>query len=97
MSEFGQSTDSGGRLKGVTIVKPIVYGNVAKWFGKKREDDGHTHNWTIYVKPYKNEDMSAYIKKVHFKLHDSYANQNRIITKPPFEVSETGIFLFLMI
>lgn len=36
-------------------MKPIVFGNVARYFGKKREDDGHTHQWTVYVKPYRNE------------------------------------------
>jgi YEATS domain-containing protein 4 len=88
ISEYGP--DSGGRVKGTTIVKPIVFGNVARYFGKKREEDGHTHQWTVYVKPYKNEDMSAYVKKVHFKLHESYQNQNRVVTKPPYEVTETG-------
>jgi len=88
INEFGP--DSGGRMKGITIVKPIVYGNVARYFGKKREEDGHTHSWNVYVKSYKNEDMSMYVKKVHFKLHESYANPNRIVTKPPFEVTETG-------
>ena len=34
--------------------------------------------------------MSAYVKKVNFKLHDSYANANRTLTKPPYEVTETG-------
>ena len=29
----------------------------------------------MYVKPYHNDDMSVYVKKVHFRLHDSYANQ----------------------
>ncbi|GBP68735.1 YEATS domain-containing protein 4 [Eumeta japonica] len=87
-TDFGP--DSGGRVKGVTIVKAIVYGNVARYFGKKREEDGHTHQWTVYVKPYKNEDISAYVKKVHFKLHESYANPNRIVTKPPYELTETG-------
>ncbi|XP_011500038.1 PREDICTED: YEATS domain-containing protein 4 [Ceratosolen solmsi marchali] len=87
-TEFGP--DSGGRVKGITIIKPIVYGNVARYFGKKREEDGHTHQWTVYVKPYHNEDMSAYLKKVHFKLHESYNNPNRIITKPPYELTETG-------
>lgn len=72
------------------MVKPIVYGNVARYLGKKREEDGHTHQWTVYVKPYNNEDMSAYVKKVHFKLHESYANQNRIVVKPPYEITETG-------
>lgn len=80
----------GNRVKGVTIVKPIIYGNVARYFGKKREEDGHTHSWHVYVKPYNNENMGAWVKKVHFKLHESYANPNRVVTKPPFEVTETG-------
>ena len=42
------------------------------------------------MKPYNNEDMSAYVKKVHFKLHESYNNPNRIILKPPYELTETG-------
>ena len=42
-------------LQGATVVKPVVYGNVARYFGKKREEDGHTHQWTVYVKPYRNE------------------------------------------
>ncbi|XP_064460064.1 YEATS domain-containing protein 4-like [Ornithodoros turicata] len=88
MPEIAQ--EPGGRLKGVTIIKPIVYGNVARYFGKKREEDGHTHQWTVYLKPYKNEDMSTYVKKVHFKLHESYPNQNRVVMKPPYEVTETG-------
>nr|XP_021399944.1 YEATS domain-containing protein 4 isoform X2 [Lonchura striata domestica] len=88
MAEFGP--DSGGRVKGVTIVKPVVYGNVARYFGKKREEDGHTHQWTVYVKPYRNEDMSAYVKKIQFKLHESYGNPLRVVTKPPYEITETG-------
>ncbi|KAB0393381.1 hypothetical protein E2I00_018301 [Balaenoptera physalus] len=59
MAESGP--DSGGRVKGVTIVKPIVYGNIARYFGKKREEDGHTHQWTVYVKPYRNEDITMLI------------------------------------
>uniref|UniRef100_A0A1B6D9X6 YEATS domain-containing protein 4 n=2 Tax=Clastoptera arizonana TaxID=38151 RepID=A0A1B6D9X6_9HEMI len=88
LSDYGP--DSGTRLKGVTIVKPIVYGNIARYFGEKRKEDGHTHQWTVYVKPYKNEDMSMFVKKVHFKLHESYASPNRIVTKPPYEITETG-------
>ncbi|KAF2355102.1 YEATS protein [Trinorchestia longiramus] len=91
---MGQSgdlgSDSGGRMKGVSVMKPVVYGNIARYFGKKREEDGHTHEWTVYLKPYLNEDMSTYVKKVQFKLHESYANQTRVITRPPYEVTETG-------
>ncbi|XP_792019.1 YEATS domain-containing protein 4 [Strongylocentrotus purpuratus] len=87
-TEYGP--DSGGRIKGITIIKPIVYGNISRYFGKKREEDGHTHQWTIYVKPYKNEDLSTYVKKIQFKLHESYANPLRVVSKPPYEVTETG-------
>lgn len=65
-------------LQGLTIVKPLIYGNVARYFGKKREEDGHTHEWTLYVKPYNNEDMSNYVKKVRdYKMHDIFS---RVIT-----------------
>lgn len=81
--------DFGARLKGVVISKPIVYGSVAHCLPEKRPD-GRTHRWTVFVKPYHNEDLSVFIKKVHFKLHDSYGNCNRTVTKMPYEVSETG-------
>jgi YEATS domain-containing protein 4 len=71
-------------------VKPIIYGNIARYFGKKREEDGHTHAWTVYVRPCHHEDISVYIKKVQFKLHESYPNSVRVLNKPPFEVQETG-------
>ncbi|XP_033642174.1 YEATS domain-containing protein 4-like [Asterias rubens] len=88
MADYGH--DSGGRVKGINLVKPIVYGNISRYFGKKREEDGHTHQWTIYIKPYRNEDMSTYVKKIQFKLHESYANAIRVVSKPPYEIQETG-------
>ncbi|KAK2191232.1 hypothetical protein NP493_55g05010 [Ridgeia piscesae] len=27
---------------------------------------------------------------MHFRLHESYANSNRVVVKPPYEVTETG-------
>jgi len=90
MTEQLTTVDS-ARARGKIVVKPIVFGNESKFFGKKRESDGHTHTWTIYVKPYNSmEDMSAYVKKVQFKLHESYTESIRTVTKPPYEVTETG-------
>ena len=34
--------------------------------------------------------MSAYVKKIHFKLHESYGSPFRVVTKPPYEITETG-------
>ena len=49
MSDSGSvaSQSDATRVKGVTIVKPIVYGSSSTPFGKKREPDGHTHEWSI--------------------------------------------------
>ncbi|OTF83276.1 YEATS domain-containing protein 4-like protein [Euroglyphus maynei] len=84
-----QQQDFGPRVKGAMIVKPIVFGNVARYFGHKRSN-GHTHEWKVYLRLYNNEDPSGYIKKVHFKLHDSYPTSLRICEEPPYEVEETG-------
>ena len=51
-----------GRMRGVTIVKPIVYGTVASRLGEKRED-GHTHAWTLFLQSLEGEDM-PYIHQV---------------------------------
>ncbi|XP_064139973.1 YEATS domain-containing protein 4-like isoform X1 [Loxodonta africana] len=47
-----------GSVSGVTVVTPIVYGNVARYFGQKREEDGHTRQRTVYIKPYRNEEQN---------------------------------------
>lgn len=55
-------------------MKPIVFGNVARYFGKKREDDGHTHQWTVYVKPYRNEVYIYVFLHSSIALHVLYYN-----------------------
>ncbi|CCJ29979.1 unnamed protein product, partial [Pneumocystis jirovecii] len=72
---------------------------------RKKPDSDHTHSWTVSVRGVYNEDLSYFIKKVVFKLHDTYPNATRSIKKKvlsreikivlaidqsPFEVSETG-------
>ena len=42
------------------------------------------------VKGARDNDITHFIKKVQFKLHETYANPVRTIESPPFEVSETG-------
>ncbi len=74
-----------------TVVKPIVFGNISRYLGKKREEDGRTHQWTAFLRPLDpHEDMSTYVRRVQFKLHDSYSNPVRIFNKPPYELTETG-------
>lgn len=83
---------SQARVKGVQIYRPLVYGNVAYPLSAKQRpaDSDHTHRWTIAVKGINDTDISYFVKKVVFKLHETYANPTRSIEKPPFEVTETG-------
>ncbi|CEG78079.1 hypothetical protein RMATCC62417_12736 [Rhizopus microsporus] len=79
------------RLKGVVVSRPFYYGSIAYSLnGKKVADPDHTHRWTVMVKGINNEDLSYLIKKVVFKLHETYPNPLRTVEQPPFEVSETG-------
>ena len=38
-------------------------------FNIRTEKDGHTHAWRVYLRPFENEDLSVFVKKVQFKLH----------------------------
>eukprot|EP01083_Nonionella_stella_P252515 869928_1 len=46
--------------------------------------------WTVYVRGPQNEDLSYFIDKVVFILHETYVNPIRVIESPPFEVTECG-------
>ncbi|KAI8371754.1 yeats family-domain-containing protein [Radiomyces spectabilis] len=82
---------SNKRIKGISVTRPFYFGNIAMPLtGKKAADSDHTHKWTVMVRGINNEDLSYYIKKVVFKLHETYANPLRTVEQPPFEVSETG-------
>ena len=72
---------------------PFLYGNYAVQIAHAEnavEPELHTHNWTLYVRGVNNEDISYYIKKVEFKLHDSFEDPVRTVTTFPFELKETG-------
>ncbi|KAG6891313.1 hypothetical protein C0992_009194 [Termitomyces sp. T32_za158] len=94
------------RVRGVSIFRPIIYGNTAVVLTPKERERlpvsayEHTHRWTVAVRSAASaensdqvggaDDLSYFIKRVTFKLHDTYPNPIRNVDKPPFEVSETG-------
>jgi YEATS domain-containing protein 4 len=82
------------RVRGVQIYRPFLYGTEAIPFDPaNRPKDApadHTHRWKVFVRGINNEDISYWLRKVQFKLHDTYANSVRMIESPPFEVEETG-------
>ena len=77
----------GRRLKGITLSRPFVYGNVASKLAKPIGD--HTHRWTVLLSSPTLQPL-PFIQKVIFALHDTYPNPKREIKQHPFEVTETG-------
>ncbi|KAL2271588.1 hypothetical protein VTJ83DRAFT_959 [Remersonia thermophila] len=90
---------TGKRVKGVQIFRPFVYGTTAKPFDEKTNPkppgvpDDHTHSWTVFVKGIDDVDITYWLRRVQFKLHESIPNHVRMIEGEkgkPFEVHETG-------
>ncbi|CAK5275106.1 unnamed protein product [Mycena citricolor] len=94
------------RVRGLSIHRPIIYGNTASVLTPKAREalsttsPDHTHTWTVAVRSAASasdqdivggaDDLSHFIKRVTFKLHDTYPNPSRNVDKPPFELTETG-------
>ncbi|CAD6184859.1 unnamed protein product [Caenorhabditis auriculariae] len=78
------------------VLVKVSVGHESSMLSKKTAD-GHTHNWTVFVRP-GNKDLvftdNRFITKVRFSLHSSYQKPTRVVTEPPFEVSETGYASF---
>ncbi|TRM67833.1 yeats family-domain-containing protein [Schizophyllum amplum] len=91
------------RVRNLNIYRPIIYGNTARVMTpeeKQTAPPDHTHKWTVAVRSAASvpgsdavggaDDLSYFIRRVTFKLHDTYPNPTRSIEKPPFELTETG-------
>ncbi|KAK3902011.1 yeats family-domain-containing protein [Staphylotrichum tortipilum] len=90
---------TGKRMKGVQIFRPFVYGTTAKPFDDKTNPkppgvpDDHTHSWTVFVKGLDDVDITYWLRRVQFKLHESIPNHVRMIEGEkgkPFLLHETG-------
>lgn len=64
-------------LKDAVVERAILYGSIATPLPQKRSDEAHTHRWTVYIKGADDEDISYYVKKVVFKLHESFVTPLR--------------------
>ncbi|ODM23123.1 Protein AF-9 [Aspergillus cristatus] len=88
------ATGPNKRVRGVSVFRPFVFGSEAQPFDPANKPAhvpaDHTHQWRVYVKGVNDEDISYWLKKVQFKLHETYAQNVRTVEQAPFEVLETG-------
>ena len=68
---------------------PLVTGTVAISLGKKATETA-THSWTVFIRSPEDNNLSSFVKKVIFKLHESFPTPNREVNSAPFELRETG-------
>jgi YEATS domain-containing protein 4 len=65
-------------VKGVTISRPFIFGNVASPLPKaKANESDHTHKWTVQLRGIGDDDLSDIIHSVTFILHETYTNSRR--------------------
>ncbi|KAI5186313.1 YEATS domain-containing protein 4 [Nematocida homosporus] len=76
------------RINHANLTRTIIYGTAAtKIEGTAGEA---THRWRVFIRGYKNTDLSYFIRSVTFKTHETFANPTRIVDSPPFEIEECG-------
>ncbi|XP_054160936.1 protein AF-9-like isoform X1 [Oppia nitens] len=54
------------------------------------EEDGHTHDWTVFVRGPEKSSIEHFVEKVIFYLHESFPKPKRVVKEPPYQVSESG-------
>ncbi|KAI3401852.1 hypothetical protein diail_6411 [Diaporthe ilicicola] len=93
------ANSAGKRVKGKQVYRPFIYGTTARPFDPEKNPkppgtpEDHTHSWTVFVKGIDDVDITYWLKRVQFKLHESIPNHVRMIDGQkgePFAVHETG-------
>ncbi|GJN77436.1 histone acetyltransferase subunit (Yaf9) [Purpureocillium lilacinum] len=92
------SNQLGKRVKLTQVRRPFVVGTTAVPFSDANPKppgtpDNHTHSWQVFVKGLEDTDITYWVRRVQFKLHESIPNYVRMVEGEPgkpFLVNETG-------
>jgi YEATS domain-containing protein 4 len=75
-------------LEDLVIEKQVVVGHLARRLAKQTEQK--THHWELFLYSPTGEDMTKWVEKVVFKLHESFTPPSRTLAKEPYRVAEDG-------
>uniref|UniRef100_A0A1A9X1X8 YEATS domain-containing protein n=1 Tax=Glossina brevipalpis TaxID=37001 RepID=A0A1A9X1X8_9MUSC len=62
----------------------------------KKTPEGFTHDWELYVKGVSGADISCFVEKVIFNLHESFPKPKRVCKEPPYMIQESGYAGFML-
>ncbi|KAM3965419.1 LOW QUALITY PROTEIN: uncharacterized protein ACR2FA_000253 [Aphomia sociella] len=69
-------------------------GHVASLRSKKTPE-GFTHDWEVFVRGQEGADISHFVDRVVFILHDTFPKPKRVVKEPPFSLKESGYAGFI--
>ncbi|KAG6028832.1 NuA4 histone H4 acetyltransferase complex and the SWR1 complex subunit [Claviceps citrina] len=92
------SNQLGKRVKLTQVRRPFIVGTTAVPFSETNPKppgtpDNHTHSWEVFVRGLEDTDITYWLRRVQFKLHESIPNYVRMVEGEPgkpFTVRETG-------
>ncbi|XP_014368727.2 protein AF-9 [Papilio machaon] len=61
----------------------------------KKSPEGFTHDWEVFVRGTEGADISHFVEKVVFHLHETFPKPRRVVKEPPFSISESGYAGFI--
>ncbi|KAI5171763.1 YEATS domain-containing protein 4 [Nematocida sp. LUAm3] len=76
------------RINHANLTHTIIYGTSASRVSDSTTDA--THKWRVFIRGYKNHDISYLIRSITFKTHETFTNPTRVVDTPPFEIEEYG-------
>lgn len=88
----------GKRVKLTQVRRPFIVGTTALPYSESNPrpagvPENHTHSWQVFVKGLDDTDITYWLRRVQFKLHESIPNYIRMVDGEPgqqFVVNETG-------
>ncbi|KAG9253310.1 yeats family-domain-containing protein [Emericellopsis atlantica] len=88
----------GKRVKLTQVRRPFIIGSTAVPFSDANPKppgvaENHTHSWKVFVKGVEDTDITYWLRRVQFKLHESVPNHVRMVDGEPgkpFLVTDTG-------
>src|SRR5690349_9345457 len=83
------SNQLGKRVKLTQVRRPFVVGTTAVPFSDANPKppgtpDNHTHSWQVFVKGLEDTDITYWVRRVQFKLHESIPNYVRSTSPTPY-------------
>ena len=84
------SNTLGKRVKLTQVRRPFIVGTNPTPPGTP---DNHTHSWQVFVKGLEDTDITYWVRRVQFKLHESIPNYVRSEPLPWFVI----VFFFFLV